>query len=211
MIILIPSFNELFSLKKFIVSLKEKKYNFLVIDDNSNDGTYQYLKKKKIFFIRNKKNLGYTKSLLKGFDYLVKSKYQYIFTMDADGEHKIQYLDQFIKKLKKQKLDMIVGNRDRKNRFLEWLIGKIFYKIYKISDPLCGFRVYNKKKLSLILKKINKNYFLTDIITEFDNLGFKYSEIKIKTNTLIGRKSRIGNVFISNLKILNIMRLILKN
>ena len=49
--------------------------------------------------------------------------------MDADGEHKIQYLDQFIKKLKKQKLDMIVGNRDRKNRFLEWLIGKIFYKI----------------------------------------------------------------------------------
>ena len=41
--VLIPSYNELNNIKKLIVKYK---YNFLVVDDHSSDGTNLFLKKK---------------------------------------------------------------------------------------------------------------------------------------------------------------------
>ena len=67
--ILIPSYNELPNLKKI---LKKNKKLFFIVDDNSNDGTKYFLKKNKIAFIKNKKNLGYEKSLLRGINYIIK-------------------------------------------------------------------------------------------------------------------------------------------
>ena len=69
--VLIPSYNEIGNLKKII----KKKYNFVIVDDCSSDGTNLLLKKKKIKFIRNYKNLGYEKSLIKGMKYIINNKF----------------------------------------------------------------------------------------------------------------------------------------
>ena len=45
--------------------------------------------------------------------------------MDADGEHPIENIDE-IMKFKKQ---LIIGNRRKKNRIIEFLLGKVFYVI----------------------------------------------------------------------------------
>ena len=45
LVILIPSYNELINLKRFIKSLS-KEYNVLIIDDHSADRTFSWLKKK---------------------------------------------------------------------------------------------------------------------------------------------------------------------
>ena len=45
-LIVIPTYNEIKSLKKILLKIF-KKYNLLIIDDNSNDGTINFLKKKK--------------------------------------------------------------------------------------------------------------------------------------------------------------------
>ena len=68
-LIVIPTYNEINSLK-LILSKIHKKYNLLVIDDFSNDGTKTFLKKKNINFIRNRKNEGYEKTVLKGLNML---------------------------------------------------------------------------------------------------------------------------------------------
>ena len=88
LIILIPSYNDYRGLKKIILKIK-KKYKIIVINDNSADETQQLLSDKKIINIKNIKNLGYEKSLIKGFKYIKKKKFKenYILTMDADGEH----------------------------------------------------------------------------------------------------------------------------
>ena len=69
--IVIPSFNEKKNFNNILKKIN-KKYNLLIIDDCSSDGTSSYLKKNKIFFIRNNKNLGYEKSLIKVFLFLIK-------------------------------------------------------------------------------------------------------------------------------------------
>ena len=71
-IILIPCFNE----EKTIINICKKAQNFgtvLVVNDNSTDKTKNLLQEKKINFISNTRNLGYEKSLIKGFNYIFKN------------------------------------------------------------------------------------------------------------------------------------------
>ena len=126
LIILIPSFNELKGLKKIILKIK-KISDVLVLDDCSTDQTSYWLKVNKIDYIKNKKNLGYTKNILNGMKYTLKNlpKYNYILTMDADGEHKISNIKKTINLIKKsQKLSMVVGVRNKKNRYIETILSK---------------------------------------------------------------------------------------
>ena len=56
LVILIPSFNELTNLKKFIIEI-HKRYRVLIIDDCSNDNTSTWLKKIKSTLLKIKKTL----------------------------------------------------------------------------------------------------------------------------------------------------------
>ena len=71
-IILIPCFNE----EKTIIDICKKAKNFgtvLVVNDNSTDKTKILLQEKKLTSFNNTKNLGYEKSLIKGFNYILKN------------------------------------------------------------------------------------------------------------------------------------------
>ena len=202
--IVIPSFNEKKNFNNILKKIN-KKYNLLIIDDCSSDGTSSYLKKNKIFFIRNNKNLGYEKSLIKVFLFLIKlKKIKYILTMDADGQHKISYIEKMLSYLTKNKADIIIGSRLRKNRFIEKIISKVFKMKYDLSDPLSGFKLYRTE----VIKKIDftkiKKHFLVDIIIQALNKNFKISNINIKTK-LRKDKPRVGNLIYSNLKMINIL------
>ena len=200
LIIIIPSFNELNSLKK-ILKL-DKYYNVLIIDDCSTDKTLNYLTKNKINFLKNKKNLGYEKTLLKGFKYVI-NKYKFILTCDADGEHSIKDIKRFIK-LSRYKKDLIIGNRNIKP-FLENYICKIYYTFKGIRDPLCGLKLY---KISKIKKEINEKNFENYLVNLLNKINLKNLNIenkKIFVNKRIFGKSKIKfklNYYFTLIKIL---------
>lgn len=208
MIILIPSYNEIKTLKKIVIFLKKKKFNFIIIDDFSNDGTENYLKKFKFNYIRNTKKLGYTGSLIKGFNFLKNKKYGYILTLDADGEHPLKYIKNILKNITKNNSDLVIGKRLKKNRISETIVGYIFKKLFEISDPLSGFKIYRQKSLNKILNKLENNYFLIDVIPKFKKEKFKINEFPIETKKINKRKSKIGNIISSNLKILSTLKVI---
>lgn len=208
LVILIPSYNELINLKRFIIKLN-KEYNVLVIDDYSIDGTFSWLKKNKINVRRNKKNVGYEKSILNGFNYILKNKnYKYLLTMDADGQHLKSDIKKFLFK-NIYMYDVVVGLRKEKNRFIEKIISYYFSKFYDIKDPLSGFKLYKLK----FLKKINmnniSNLFLVDLLLENLTKGAKIKNINIKTNRRID-KSRVGSYVVVTLKMLKIFFYLLK-
>ena len=209
LIILIPSFNELKGLKKIILKIK-KISDVLVLDDCSTDQTSYWLKVNKIDYIKNKKNLGYTKNILNGMKYTLKNlpKYNYILTMDADGEHKISNIKKTINLIKKsQKLSMVVGVRNKKNRYIETILSKLFFYRYGTSDPLSGFKVYQRDFLKRFIKKISNKYFLIDFIY-YAIVNKKIINIQnIEVDKRYG-PSKIGNIFISNLKLLVCFKLL---
>lgn len=201
-IILIPSRNEYSTLRKILKKI-HREYLILVIDDNSKDNTHKYLLKNKIPFLRNSKQLGYESSLIKGFKHVLKNrkKINYIITMDADGEHSFKDIKKFLNISKNY--DLVIGKRNRYNRITEHFLSWVFYKKFRIYDPLSGFKMYKTKKLYKI--KYSSKYFLVDLALQFvQSEKAKYINLPINVRKRYG-KSRLNNWFFTNLKILKII------
>ena len=208
-LVLIPSFNEKSSLLKI---LKKIKYNVLVMDDCSTDGTSKVIKKinkNDLKIISNKKNLGYEKNLLKGFQEIFKTDFEYIITFDADGEHDVRDIQRMEKYLVNNDVDMLIGLRKKKNRFVEKIVSLFFKLFYKIEDPLSGFKLYKIKNLKKIIHEVKNNFFLVDIITIFKKKNYKIETININSKISKKRIPRIGNNFVVRIKILRCISLMI--
>lgn len=204
LIILIPAYNEINNLNKIL----KNNYNFLIIDDCSNDGTEKLLKKKKIKYIKNLKNIGYEKSLIKGLSYLKNKKIKYVCTLDGDGEHPINKIKQIYSLAKKKKIDLIICNRKSKNRLLENILSKLFKIRFGLEDPLSGMKMYYMPKLKKIINKIDKNSFLVDVVKTFIDKKYKIFNYEISTKKKLG-ESKVGHNLYVQLKILKLLRYII--
>ena len=210
LIILIPSFNELNNLKKFIKEI-HKRYKVLIIDDCSSDNTSTWLKKNKINFIKNKKNIGYERSLIKGLKILSKVKrVEKIITMDADGQHKMKHIKKFINVSNNKNADLIIGSRKKKNRFIESIISKIFQMKYSLEDPLSGFKLYKREKLKEMKFDNFKKFFLVDLVLEFIKKKHKVISINIETNKRFDNP-KVGDLMDTNFKMLSILACVILN
>lgn len=209
LIIIIPSHNELNNLKKFI-NILNKKYNILVLDDCSTDGSLDFLKKNSIPHITNKKNLGYEKNIIKGINYLRSKKTcaKYIATLDADGEHPINKISQIYNFAIKKNCDLVICNRNIQNRSIEKIISKLFYLFFNLKDPLSGMKFYKSKKLFSSIYYTSSKYFLVDLVTTFyyKKKNIRNFEIKVKKNL----NSQIGSGIKIQKKLFKILLHIIK-
>ena len=130
--------------------------------------------------------------------------------MDADGEHQPKFINSLIKKAKLENADLTLGYRSNFNRMSEYILSFFFKLKFNIYDPLTGFRIYKSNQLYKFLKKTRLNYFLVDLLLFFKDSNLKISNINIITKKRKNTKSRVGNIFISNLKILFFLKLIFR-
>tara|TARA_B100000963_G_scaffold289893_1_gene259537 strand:+ start:22032 stop:22745 length:714 start_codon:yes stop_codon:yes gene_type:complete len=173
--IVIPILNEKKNLEKLssliTKNLNSNKFEIIFVDDNSNDGSDQLLKKlskrnKKIrYIIRKSEEKDLSKSCIEGFR---KSTYQNILVMDGDLQHDPKDIKKIAKTFFKEKADVVVGSRDlfnKKNegldllrlitsKFLIIIVSLLLGK--KTSDPMSGFFLFKKKIFTKSEKKMNK-------------------------------------------------------
>ena len=195
-VVLIPSYNE----GKEIINLlqKIKEYNTIVVDDGSTDKTHLRVKKLCTHFLRNKKNIGYQKSIERGLKFAIKSGYDGVITFDADGQLNTSYLKTFFKHLKKG-YDLVIGIRNYVPRISEKIFNIYTSRKFDISDILCGLKGYN-------LKTINTEVFNQDY-NACPNIALDYiknkrniRKVSIKIKKRSG-ESKFGNSFLGNIKI----------
>ena len=164
--IIIPVYQESKNLNKLIhlinKSLIIKKFEIIIIDDDSSDGSHEILKKliKKFknlkFFIRKNKPRDLSRSCVMGFN---KAKFDTILVMDGDLQHRPQEINKLYFKLIKDECDIVVGSRQllkKKNKGLKFyrLISSIvlifFVNLilgFKTNDPMSGFFIFKKKNI----------------------------------------------------------------
>ena len=172
--ILIPKIN---NIKK---KLNLKKFEVILVDDDSSDNTINIVKnlqKKfkylKIFYRKNlSKDL--SKSCILGFN---KSLYNNLLVMDGDLQHHPKYIILMFNLLHKTNSDLVIGCRDlfRENKGLSYFRRSFsLILIYLINillgnktlDPMSGFFIFKKK---IFLKNKHNLYgkgykILADII-----------------------------------------------
>ena len=198
--VIIPAYNEQDSIKEVV-----KNVIFfgtpIVVNDGSTDGTLKILKNLNIIYINSRFNKGYDKSIEAGIKKAIKLNFKYVFVLDADGQHHPNEINNFFNFLKKG-YDIVLGVRPYQQRFSEKIFSFLFFSLYKISDPLCGFKAYKVSFLKNI-KNINSyNSIGTEILLNAIKKKKLIKEVKIKLSKR-NNKPRFGNFIVSNFKIIN--------
>ena len=212
--IVIPVYNEEKNLKILIPriyqELKNRKYEIIIVDDNSTDKTSKVIKK-----FKKKRNFRYlirkdkrdlSKSCILGFE---KSRYNNIMVMDGDLQHKPSDIKKFLNIFYKTNPDIIVGTRDlfksKKHNlnFFRLFASRILILIVnlllgnKTSDPMSGFFVFKKKIFQKSEKKmIKKGYKILLDLLYIKNQNVEVIDVNINFDSRMKGKSKM------NLKIL---------
>lgn len=196
--LVIPAYNEELTIKRVVNEASAYIKKIIVVNDCSSDSTSKILKKMPVKIVHNRKNLGYTKTLEKGIKAAFNSNADYVITFDADGQHQVSDLKKFILIINNKKPDLIIGNRNYKNRLMEKIFGYYSKLRFGFSDPLCGMKAYKKNLFEKYGKLENRYSIATELTFMAIKDGANFFEIPIKTEKRLS-KSRFANILKGNL------------
>lgn len=201
-LVIIPTYNELENIHDISLAVMalEGKFDLLIIDDNSPDGTAEEVKKlqkqfpDKIHLIQREGKLGLGTAYLEGFHYALVNGYQYIFEMDADFSHNPSDLIKLYNACAEEGFDMAIGSRYITGvNVVNWPMGRVLMSFFAskyvqfitgmpIKDATAGFKCYTRKVLeSIKLDRIKFIGYAFQIEMKFTTwkLGFKIKEVPI--------------------------------
>jgi glycosyltransferase involved in cell wall biosynthesis len=115
--------------------------NAVVVDDGSSDGTGHLAALAGAEVVRHDANRGYDAALNSGFAHAAAQGFEYLVTVDADGQHNPALISRFVELLG-QDADVVVGIRDRRQRLGEHVFAWVGARMWGIHDPLCGMKAY---------------------------------------------------------------------
>lgn len=192
--VVLPAYNEATRIQPVIESIAEKGYNMVVVNDGSSDNTLDVIlesKRKfpdKIHVYSLIINRGVGVATQTGFDAVLKYNPKYVVSMDSDGQHSADDLDNVIRPLVTGEAQAVIGVRPLKDmpfsrnfaNSVMNLLTRIFYKV-NVSDSQTGFRAITKDAL----KKININargYLISsEFIREINDNNIPFAEVPIQT------------------------------
>ena len=202
-IIIIPTYNERENIEKMVrkvMTLKEKEFNLLIVDDGSPDGTGAIVKTlmqefpDRLFLEERKGKLGLGTAYIHGFKWSLARKYDYIFEMDCDFSHDPDDLPRLYKACTKDGADLAIGSRYINGvTVINWPIGRVIMSYYAsayvrfvtgmtIRDTTAGFVCFKRIVLeTLNLDKITFMGYAFQIEMKFTawKHGFNLLEIPI--------------------------------
>lgn len=162
-LVALPVFNESYA-HTIIRGVKKFSLDTLVIDDGSTDGISKWLPHDaNIQTIIHPENLGYGKTIIDAFTFAVNKAYNYLLTIDSDGQHEPEEIALFLKEIPFCDCDIVSGSRyllptkmAEEAPVERYLINKevtgILNRItgFQLTDSFCGFKAYKVEKLQKI-------------------------------------------------------------
>jgi len=203
-VVIIPTYNELGNIENILEKVENLKVKFdvIVVDDNSPDGTGKLVEKiiqknrfqLNINLINRKNKGGLGSAYVEGFKKAIELKYSYVFQLDCDGSHDPNKLLELRNNLIDDTAQITVGSRYIKGiSVLHWPLSRLLLSIFanyyvmiitgmSINDSTGGFNGYSMPALKNILKnKITFEGYAFQIQMKFNGykLGYKIIEIPI--------------------------------
>jgi Glycosyltransferases involved in cell wall biogenesis len=203
-LIIIPALNEAGRIERVINSVKNytKDADILVIDDGSVDDTVKVATESGAKVISLPFNVGVGAALQTGYKYAALHSYNYLVQLDADGQHRPEYLPQFIDILINKEADLLIGSRfinyTKKNTPLSRRLGiLLFAKItsllirHELTDPTSGYRGMKKKVIEFCAtENFSFDYPDANFLLTLHRAGFKVREIPVEMEIRSGGVSQ---------------------
>lgn len=176
-----------------------------VIDDSSNDCTYQKaieagskLGLENLSVFRTPMNRGYGGSQKIGYSYAAEREYDLVVMLHGDGQYPPEYLPQMIAPFSDDHVDVVLGSRMLRprdalkggmplykwfgNQILTWFENTVLGE--NLSEFHTGYRAFKVATLRRIPLKFNSDvfHFDTEILIQLMSMGGKIAEVPIPTH-----------------------------
>jgi len=187
----IPAFNEEKNIAAIIAKLADIADSLIVCNDGSSDLTSDIAEKMGAFVINHEKNLGYGAAIRSIFLKAKELDGDILVTFDADGQHRIEDIEQVTKPIIDQEADLVIGSRfldesekevPRYRKVGIKVITKITNASIKkqLTDSQSGFRAYSKKVLAELNPSELGMGISTEILIKASSKNFRITEVPIK-------------------------------
>lgn len=188
--ILIPTYNEQENISIVIDKVREKYDNIVVIDDGSDDRTFEISDAKNIDVIRHDINRGQGAAIQTGHEYALNLGANIIVHFDSDNQMQVDDIEKVIDPIINQEADIVLGSRFLENTtnipwskkffiikpaiYLNWLFSGL-----KLTDAHNGFRALSRSAAELINLEQDRMAHATEILEQIKKHELIYKEVPV--------------------------------
>ena len=187
--IVIPTFNEegnieilLSKLIETLTPLELDEFEFIFVDDGSQDRSLEIVKKlsiddPRVKYISFSRNFGHQPALKAGLDH---AQFAGVVSLDADLQHPVELIPEMIEKWKNGAEVVYTKRKDVSLPWFKRTTSKLFYRIIntlsqiKLEDGVADFRLLDQKVIHALRAYKESNLFIRGLIPA---LGFKQESI----------------------------------
>jgi dolichol-phosphate mannosyltransferase len=208
-IVVVPTYNERENIERIVqeVLALPLDLHVLVVDDNSPDGTGQFVeawskREPRVHALHRPGKMGLGGAYIAGFKWaLANTDARYLFEMDADFSHDPRAIPDFLQHI--GSVDLVVGSRYVKGvTVINWPLSRLFLSVganvytrlitgMPLHDATGGFKCFRREVLeALPLDSIKSDGYSFQIEMNFHvwKRGFRIVEIPIIfTDRLVGQ------------------------
>lgn len=203
LLVILPAYNEGENIEKVVENLTIScpQYDYIIVNDGSSDSTAQICRENGFPLLDLSVNLGLSGAVGAGMKYAWKNGYDAAVQLDADGQHRPEYLSQMLSEIETGK-DIVIGSRflnDKKPLSLRMMGSRLISMAIllttgqKITDPTSGLRMYSSRIVREFACEINHSPE-PDTISYLIRKGARAKEIPVKMDERTAGKSYLNTV-----------------
>jgi dolichol-phosphate mannosyltransferase len=211
-VVVIPTYNERVNLPLIVPQIlqQDPRFDVLVVDDNSPDGTGQLAdemaaSQPRIQVLHRPHKAGLGKAYIAGFKWALAQGYDLIFEMDADFSHDPKFLPEFLRAVEQG--DLVIGSRYHSGvNVINWPIARLLLSVganeyarrvtgLPLTDSTGGFKCFRRRVLeSIDLDRVRSNGYSFQIEMSFRawKQGFRLVEIPIVFTDRVEGQSKMN-------------------
>jgi glycosyltransferase involved in cell wall biosynthesis len=188
--IVIPTYNHGIRINDVVWRTTALGYPVVVVDDGSTDDTAEILASiNGITVLTHDQNMGKGVALLTGFQEVSKT-WDWAVTLDADGQHKPEDVENLLEAVKESQRPIVIGSRqgmDGENVPWTSRFGRGFSNFWvwvsggpKISDSQSGFRLYPLPEVLTLDVHALRFQFEVEILVKARRKGIPVTEAPVQ-------------------------------
>lgn len=188
--VVIPAYREGGRIGSVVADVLKFMPDVIVVDDGSPDQTSAEAEQAGAMVVRHEVNQGKGAALDTGFKAARKREFDFVITLDGDGQHAASDLPGFVSAYRTTGVPVLVGNRmaDTRampfvrrmtNRFMSWLLSREMGQ--RVPDTQCGFRLYKLSAISELATQSGRFAAESEILMDLSHRGIGIGSVPVTT------------------------------
>ena len=186
--VVVPAFNEAPRIGAVLRSLLPLRYSIVVVDDGSDDGTWNEARSYPVWTLRHPVNLGTGAARQTGTTFALRRGARFVVWFDADGQHDPADIDAVLEPLRSGEVDFVTGSRflrkeDRRQVPLARravlragvAVNGLLTGVW-LTDAHHGLRAMTREAAERVHLVENRFAYATEVLQELRRYGLRIAE-----------------------------------